>query len=103
MASEWIAWEQARLERKYLEMLLTLGELYRTQGTTQLALETFLRAIERDRYCEEAHRGAIRCYLQVHEPSKARQHFERLRQDLKEHLGFSPATETLALLDYAQE
>ena len=97
-ASEWIAQEQERLQRRYLESLLLLGDLYLERGGAQPALETYTHAIERDTYCEEAHRGVKRCYLMRHETAKAAQHFERLQRELHEHLGLSPAAETRALL-----
>jgi non-specific serine/threonine protein kinase len=97
-ASDWIAQERDRLRRTYLDVLLSLGELYRRSGAVRQALEIFLRASEWDRYCEEAHRGVLRCYLEVHEPGQAAHHFERLRRDLEDHLGLAPAAETVALL-----
>ncbi len=97
-ASEWIAQERDRLRRTYLDVLLNLGELYRRGGAVRRALKIFLRATECDLYCEEAHRGVICCYLELHEPSRATHHFERLCRDLEEQLGLAPAAETVALL-----
>jgi non-specific serine/threonine protein kinase len=99
--SEWIAQEQGRIRRSYLDVLLSLGELYMRYGAVRQALGLFLRASERDPYCEEAHRGVMRCYLELHEPGRAAQHFERLRLDLKEQLGLEPAAETAALVRVA--
>lgn len=96
--SEWIAQQQETLRRCHHGVLLTLGELYSRRGDPRRALETFLRAVERDAYCEEAHRGAMRCYLLLHEPSQAMRQYERLRRELERDLGTRPDPETLALL-----
>jgi non-specific serine/threonine protein kinase len=97
-SGDWIAQEQERLRRSYLEALLTLGELYRGQGAARQAMDAYVRASERDPYCEEAHRGIIRCYLELDEPGRAARHFERWRRELKAQLGLAPAAETVALL-----
>jgi DNA-binding SARP family transcriptional activator len=97
-SGDWIAQEQERLRLISLEALLTLGELYRGQGAVRHALEAYVRASERDPYCEEAHRGIIRCYLELDEPGRAARHFERWRRGLEAELGLAPAAETAALL-----
>jgi DNA-binding SARP family transcriptional activator len=96
--SEWVVQEQTRLQRSYMEALVALGDLYAASGALRLALGSFLRAVERDPYCEEAHRGAIRCYLCLHEPSQALRHYEHMARTLDEQLGVRPADETTALV-----
>jgi DNA-binding SARP family transcriptional activator len=103
VVSEWIAKEQARLQHLHLQALLALGDLYACDGEVHLALERFLRAVERDPYCEEAHRGVIRCYMHLHEPSQAIRHFEHLALLLNEQLGARPSDETAALVARVHE
>jgi predicted ATPase/DNA-binding SARP family transcriptional activator len=97
-ASEWVVEEQDALRLKYLDALLALAQLYRTAGDVRRALETFLTAVGHDRYCEEAHRGVIACYLELGEPSQAERQYERLHRLLNDELRTRPAPETLALL-----
>lgn len=97
--SDWMAHEQARLRGKFSDVLETLGELYFGQQATVLALQMFLQAVERDQFCERAHRGVIRCYLQLGEPGKATLYLAQVQQTFEQHLGFSPTHETIALLE----
>jgi DNA-binding SARP family transcriptional activator len=97
-ASEWVVEEQDALRLKYLDALLALAQLYRAAGAARRALETFRSAVGHDRYCEEAHRGVIACYLDLGEPSQAERQYERLHRLLNDELRTRPAPETLALL-----
>jgi non-specific serine/threonine protein kinase len=99
--SDWIIQAQERLRHSFLNTVLALGDLYLDQGAVRQSLATFLPAIERDPYCEEAHRGVLRCYLRLHDHGRAVQHYERLRRDLARELGIPPAPETVALLQGA--
>jgi non-specific serine/threonine protein kinase len=99
--SDWIIQTQERLRQTFLNTLLALGALYLDQGAVRQSLATFLLAIERDPYCEEAHRGVLRGYLQLRDHGRAVQHYERLRRDLARELGVPPAPETAALLHAA--
>jgi predicted ATPase/DNA-binding SARP family transcriptional activator len=96
--SDWIVHEQTRLQHLFVQALLALAELYSAAGQVQRALQTFLRAAERDPFCETAHRGVIRSYLWLHEPGQAKRHFEQLVRTLHVQLGVRPAAETEALL-----
>ncbi len=100
--SDWMVREQARLRGKLSDALETLAELYFGQQATVLALQTFLQAAERDQFCERAHRGVIRCYLRLSEPGKAALYLAQLQQTFDQHLGFSPAHETMALLEQSE-
>jgi non-specific serine/threonine protein kinase len=99
--SDWIILTQERLRHTHLNTLLALGELYLDQGAVEQSLATFLPAVERDPYCEEAHRGVLRCYLRLHDHGRAIQHYERLRTQLAREMGVPPAPETAALLHAA--
>jgi predicted ATPase/DNA-binding SARP family transcriptional activator len=101
--SDWIVQTQERLRHHFLNTLLALGYLYLDQSAPHQSLQVFLPATEHDPYCEEAHRGVLRCYLQLRDHGRAAQHYERLRQMLVRELGVSPAPETSALLHPAEK
>jgi predicted ATPase/DNA-binding SARP family transcriptional activator len=95
--SEWIIRQQEALHTMYIEALMELGDLFLSQGAAHQALTTFHKVIDHERYCEAAHRGAIRCYMRLHELGAAKQQYERLCQSLKQDLAISPSPETQAL------
>jgi predicted ATPase/DNA-binding SARP family transcriptional activator/Tfp pilus assembly protein PilF len=95
--SEWIIRQQEALHAIYIEDLLERGELLLSLGAVREALHTFHTVIDLERYCEAAHRGAIRCYLLLQELGAAKQQYERLRRSLAQDLAARPSPETQAL------
>jgi predicted ATPase/DNA-binding SARP family transcriptional activator len=95
--SEWIIRQQEVLHAIYIEGLLERGELLLSLGAVREALCTFHTVIDLERYCEAAHRGAIRCYLLLQELGAAKQQYERLRRSLEQDLAARPSPETEAL------
>jgi predicted ATPase/DNA-binding SARP family transcriptional activator/Tfp pilus assembly protein PilF len=95
--SEWIIRQQEALHTIYIEALLERGELLLSLGAVRQALGTFHSVIDVERYCEAAHRGAIRCYLLLQELGAAKQLYERLCRSLEQDLAARPSPETQAL------
>jgi predicted ATPase/DNA-binding SARP family transcriptional activator len=95
--SEWIIRQQEALHAIYIENLLERGELLLSLGAVRQALGTFHSVIDLERYCEAAHRGAIRCYLLLQELGAAKQLYERLCRSLEQDLAARPSPETEAL------
>jgi predicted ATPase/DNA-binding SARP family transcriptional activator/Tfp pilus assembly protein PilF len=95
--SEWIIRQQEALHAVYIEGLLERAELLLSLGAVHEALRTYHTVIDLERYCEAAHRGAIRCYLLLQESGAAKQQYERLRQSLEHDLAARPSPETEAL------
>jgi DNA-binding SARP family transcriptional activator len=95
--SEWIIRQQEALHTIYIEALLERGELLLLLGAVRQALSTFHSVIDVERYCEAAHRGAIRCYLLLQELGAAKQLYERLCRSLEQDLAARPSPETQAL------
>jgi len=99
MTSEWLLQPRRQLSQQYVETLSDLGHLYFAQQEYHHAFKVFTEAVAGDPYSEAAHRGIIRCYLQMQEYSHAAQYYERVQQGFQRELGTAPAPETSALLD----
>jgi DNA-binding SARP family transcriptional activator len=94
---EWVIRQQEALHTTYIEALLERGELLLSLGAVRQALPAFHSVIDLDRYCEAAHRGAIRCYQLLSELGAAKQLYERLCRSLDQDLAARPSPETEAL------
>jgi two-component SAPR family response regulator len=99
LESEWAMERQEELGRAQGETLLLLGELLLDQEHHTEAAEAYRKAIARDRYFEEAHRGLMRSLAYLAERGRALRHYEELAGLLEEELGSSPAPETRTLYE----
>ena len=97
--SEWMLERQEELRRTYGETLLLLGELLAALGRHDEAADAYRKAISHDRFLEEAHRGLMRSQAALGEPGGALRHYEELAKMLREQLGSSPSSETIALYE----
>jgi DNA-binding SARP family transcriptional activator len=97
--SEWALARQEGLRRAYQESLLLLGRLLLAQVRHAEAADAYRRAIDHDRFVEEAHRGFMRSQAALGERSTALRHYEDLVEMLYEQLGTLPATETTTLYE----
>jgi predicted ATPase/DNA-binding SARP family transcriptional activator/Tfp pilus assembly protein PilF len=95
--SEWIIGQQEALHAIYIGALLERGEILLSLGAVPEALRAFHSVVDLDRYCEAAHRGAIRCYLLLQEIGAATQQYKRLCRYLEQDLSARPSPETEAL------
>jgi tetratricopeptide (TPR) repeat protein len=99
-SGEWHFQRRQELEREYLNVLLTLGQLHFAQAHYAQAADAYLRAIATDSYLETAHRELIRCYARLGECGQALRHYQELVELLRDEVGTLPSPETQAL--YAQ-
>ena len=95
--NEWATERQEELSREYGEALLFLGRLLFEQGRHDEAAEAYRKAVARDGYLEEAHRGLMRSHAALGERGRALRHYEELVELLDDQLGIPPAPETVAL------
>ncbi len=98
-SGEWALQRQDELRRNYQDALLLLGGLLNAQGRQVEAIEAYRKAIAHDRLLEEAHRGLMRTQAALGERGRAMRHYEDLAMLLDEHLGTSPAQETVDLYE----
>jgi DNA-binding SARP family transcriptional activator len=96
---EWFITRQAELRGKYLEALLTLGQLLFAGGNYAQAGAAYKKVIEHDNYVEAAHRELMRCYARLGEQAQALRHYQELVQIMRDELDSPPAPETTALFE----
>lgn len=97
--SEWYLPRREELRRRYLEALLTLGQLLFNAGHYPQASSTYRRALIHDLFCETAHYELMRCYARLGERTQALHHYQTLVTLLHDALGSAPAPETSALME----
>ncbi len=96
---EWFVTRRAELRRKYLDALLTLGQLLFAETDYTQAAATYKLVIDHDNYVEAAHRELMRCYARLGEPAQALRHYQELVELMGDELGSPPAPETTALFE----
>jgi predicted ATPase/DNA-binding SARP family transcriptional activator len=96
---EWFVTRRTELRQKYLDALLTLGQLLFAESNYAQAAATYKQVIERDNYVEAAHRELMRCYAQMGEPAQALRHYQALVELMRAELDSPPAPETTALCE----
>ena len=97
--SDWMVQRQESLRQLHLKAMLLLGDLYLSAEKAQRALGVYQDAVRSDPYCEEAHRGAIRCYLALQEPAAAKSQYQHLSRMLWQELGAHPSSQTTSLVE----
>jgi len=95
--ADWSLFRREELRRQALEALLELGHLLLAEGRPAEAIAVYQRALELDTYLEAAHRELMRGYARLGEAGRARQHYQRLCQVLRDELGTGPSPETARL------
>lgn len=97
--AEWVLTRREALRRRYLQALLTLGQLLLEAGRPAAAAETYRRAITHDSYLEAAHRGLMQASARQGEAGQALRHYQSLTALLAADLGAGPSPETTALYE----
>jgi DNA-binding SARP family transcriptional activator len=99
LEGEWFLLRREELRRKYLDALLSLGQLHFVQGQYAQSAEFYRRAIEKDEMFEESHRELMRCYARLGERGQALRHYQSFEQVMRDELGSPPAPESLTLYE----
>jgi predicted ATPase/DNA-binding SARP family transcriptional activator len=99
LEGEWFLLRREDLRRKYLDALVSLGQLLFTQKEYARAAESYRRALEKDEVLEEAHRELMRCYARLGERGQALRHYQTFEQIMQAELGSSPALESVTLYE----
>lgn len=100
---DWAAQERQTWERRYLETLATLTELYTAQGEYQSAIETAQQYLATDDLAEAMHRQLITLYAASGDRAAALRQFERCIVALERELGVSPLPETRAVYEAVRD
>ncbi len=95
----WVVARREQLNGLYVEALIGMARVKADKGACDEALGYFVRALKEAPEREDAHRGAMRMYIQLGRHADARQQYATLERSLKRKLGVQPAPETRALLE----
>ncbi len=98
-ATDWIFLRREGLRQRFIEALLTLGQILFAQRRYDQAADAYRRAITVDSYLEAAHRELMRCYVRQGERSQAIRHYQHLVAILHQELHVAPAEETTSLYE----
>jgi len=99
VAGDWHLEYREKLARLHGDALVTFGEALLALGRVADALPVFQRVIARDDLREDAHRGVIRCRLELGDRAGALQHYRRFASHLRDELGAEPHPITRALVE----
>jgi len=98
----WASAQRQHWERRYLETLKLLVEMYEAQGNIEQAIAHARRYLETDEIAEHVHRDLIRLYAAAGDHRAASEQYERCAVLLERELGVSPLPETQAVYQAAQ-
>jgi predicted ATPase/DNA-binding SARP family transcriptional activator len=98
--SDWYQLRRRELQKRHVDALLMLGQLFFAGEQFARAADTYRQVISYDNYLEAAHRELMRCYARLGEQSQAIRHYRTLAELLHDELGAPPAPETTALFEH---
>ncbi len=96
---DWYQLRRQELQKRYMDALLMLGQLFFAEEQFTRAADTYRQVIAHDYYLEAAHRELMRCYARLGEQSQALRHYQMLAEMLRDELGAPPAPETTILFE----
>jgi non-specific serine/threonine protein kinase len=99
MEGNWHTIRREELRRKYLDALLTLGQLFFVDEQYARAVDAYRRVIKHDNFLETAHRELMRCYVRMGERAQAMRHYQSLERLMHDEFGSPPASETVELYE----
>ncbi|MGD8732679.1 MAG: BTAD domain-containing putative transcriptional regulator, partial [Anaerolineales bacterium] len=95
--SDWCLERRAVYQGMYIQALSRLAAMKSERGQYGEAISCYAKAIEVEPYQEQLHRGLMRAFADTGRIREALQHYEELKEMLKEELDLPPADETTAL------
>jgi DNA-binding SARP family transcriptional activator len=105
--SDWCEPIRVRLQRLYVEALVAVASGCASRGQVHSAVDLYRQAIEKDHYCEPAHRGLVQSLLAVGDRLAAVRHYrelvERLTDDFEDSATYSVPELAEDLLDWSPE
>lgn len=96
---EWQAITREDLDRRALQGLALLAEVYERRGEYALSRQTAQRILDIAPWDEQAHQQLIRLFALDGQRSAAQNQYRALRRMLREQLDMEPSAETAALLE----
>jgi len=100
---DWILRKRDHYCNLYLDLLLRMTQLLRSQSEYGLAIEYAQRVLNIDPSNERAHQHLIFCYLANGDRSAAVSQYENCRRVLQEELAVEPSPETTALFQWIKQ
>ena len=98
-AGEWAIFQREELRQRYVQALVDLGALHFADAHYDRAAAVYRRLLALDAYLELAHRELMRCLMRQGEVGHALQHYQHLREMLRQELQAEPSPETVMLFE----
>jgi predicted ATPase/DNA-binding SARP family transcriptional activator/Tfp pilus assembly protein PilF len=98
-AGEWAIFQREELRQRYVQALIDLGALHFADAHYDRAAAAYRRLLSLDAYLELAHRELMRCLVRQGEVGHALQHYQRLREMLRQELQAEPSPETVMMYE----
>jgi DNA-binding SARP family transcriptional activator len=99
---EWVAQERRVWERRYLQALATLIDIYVETGATEAAIDAAQRYLATDPLAEDMHRRLIELYVAIGDRASAVRQFKQCAATLERELDIGPMPQTVALYEMAR-
>jgi len=96
---DWALEHSDRLQRLYVDALMTLGARYIEEEQHRKAAEAYRRVLERDEIHEDATQGLMRCHAALGEKPQALRLYQQFSEKLKTELQTKPRVETVKLFE----
>lgn len=93
----WVQERREKLQRLFLEALIGLARIHKSQQQHPEALGYFIRALRENPFREDLHREVMQLYLKMNYPQEALAQYQILTELLQDSLGVAPAPESQAL------
>ncbi len=100
---DWHVEHRDRLQRLYVDALMTLGARLLAEERPEKAAEVYRRVLARDELHEDALQALMRCHVQLGERPQALRAYRRFADRLKAELETTPARETTRLFERVQQ
>jgi DNA-binding SARP family transcriptional activator len=98
---DWFGPIRTRMNNKFVDAARALSQELKNAGQIAAALDTLLKGIEADSHDEALYREAMRLYMEIGQPNRARRLFRALAETLKNDVNAEPSAETRELCSLA--
>jgi ATP/maltotriose-dependent transcriptional regulator MalT/DNA-binding SARP family transcriptional activator len=93
----WTVATRERLRSKYLRLISAMARLSNRIGSSEEAVEYYMRGLETEPLSEEFHQGLMASYIRLGRQAEALSAYKRCKDLLRAELGITPSAKTEAL------